>query len=248
MRYLCLHGMGTNANIFDFQTGPLRHALGTHDEYQFYEGDHDIEPAPGISNLFPHEATKAWYAPSLGSHTHSEAKEFIREIIETEGPFDACIGFSQGAALLASVILDHQEENPFGEGLFKFAVFICGSSGLSVSTTTSGASTPLRSGANSPFSQSATSLTSDDGEWSKIDPVQLKLDGKRIRIPTAHIYGSKDDAYDESLRLRDMCEESGGRRVEFDHRGGHEIPRDRKTTMEMMRVVQRVIGKVMASC
>jgi predicted esterase len=45
--------------------------------------------------------------------------------MEDEGPFDAVLGFSQGAGLAASLILRHQHEKPVELPLFKTAVFIC---------------------------------------------------------------------------------------------------------------------------
>lgn len=67
-----------------------------------------------------------WYSPGLGGQTLVEAKTELLELIESEGPFDACLGFSQGAALLAAVMIDYHKNHPFGPGLFRLAVFICG--------------------------------------------------------------------------------------------------------------------------
>lgn len=43
-----------------------------------------------------------------------------------EGPFDAVLGFSQGAALAASLIAQHNETHPGAAPLFRVAVFLCG--------------------------------------------------------------------------------------------------------------------------
>ena len=42
------------------------------------------------------------------------AQEFVREVMEDEGPFDAVIGFSQGAALTSSMVLEYMKTNPKG--------------------------------------------------------------------------------------------------------------------------------------
>ena len=34
------------------RTGPLRRALGDEEEYEFYDGEYDIDPAPGMD--LPH--------------------------------------------------------------------------------------------------------------------------------------------------------------------------------------------------
>jgi predicted esterase len=46
--------------------------------------------------------------------------------ITEHGPFDAVMGFSQGAALAASLIINHRKKNPTSAPLFRAAVFICG--------------------------------------------------------------------------------------------------------------------------
>lgn len=47
-------------------------------------------------------------------------------MIKKHGPFDGVLGFSQGAALAASLIIHHSKTRPQEPALFKIAVFICG--------------------------------------------------------------------------------------------------------------------------
>ncbi|KAI1204354.1 serine hydrolase FSH [Annulohypoxylon truncatum] len=216
MRFICLHGMGTSADIFETQTGPLRQALGNNHDFEFYEGEYEVPPAPGIDTIFDCEVYKAWYDPCLGASTHRKALELLSDIVEEDGPFDGCIGFSQGAALLASFLLAHQALDPFSPPPFRLAIFICGSSALSVS---------------------------EDGLWSRIDPQIVECRNKRIKIPTVHIYGCKDPAYQESLNLKDMCEPRN--MLEYDHSSGHDIPRGISVTKEMARTVQKGIERAM---
>ncbi|KAI1454903.1 serine hydrolase FSH [Annulohypoxylon moriforme] len=217
MRFICLHGMGTSAEIFETQTGPLRQALGKNHDFEFYEGEHEVPAAPGIDTIFECDIYKAWYDPCLGAPTHRKAIELLSEIIDEEGPFDGCIGFSQGAALLASFLLAHQSLNRFSPPPFRLAIFICGSSALSISE--------------------------GNGLWSRIDPQDLERGNLRIKIPTVHIYGRKDPAYQESLNLRDMCEPRN--RLEYAHSSGHDIPRGIAVTKDMARTVQKGIERAM---
>ncbi|KAF7553554.1 hypothetical protein G7Z17_g3560 [Cylindrodendrum hubeiense] len=219
MRFLCLHGMGTSAEIFETQTGPLRQAMGPLNQFDFYEGECEVPPADGIQAVFDCDSYRAWYDPSLGADTHRKSLELIREIIEEEGPFDACMGFSQGAALLASLILSHQDSHPYSPPLFHLAVFICGSSALNVSET--------------------------DGTWSRVSPNDLEQQKRRIKIPTVHIIGSRDAAYKESMNLRDMCEPRN--RLEYFHGSGHEVPRNVRVTGEMARVVVKGMERALAA-
>ncbi|KAI1094618.1 serine hydrolase FSH [Rostrohypoxylon terebratum] len=217
MRFICLHGMGTSAEIFETQTDPLRQALGKNHDFEFYEGEHDVPPATGIHEVFKRDVYKAWYDPCLGASTHRKAIELLSEIVDEDGPFDGCIGFSQGAALLASYLLAHQALNPFSPPPFRLAIFICGSSALSVSEV--------------------------DGLWSRINPRDLEAKNKRIKIPTVHIYGRKDPAYQESLNLKDMCDPR--MRLEYAHSSGHDIPRGIAVTKDMARVIQKGIERAM---
>ncbi|KAL4931413.1 serine hydrolase-domain-containing protein [Aspergillus undulatus] len=45
----------------------------------------------------------------------------------------------------------------------------------------------------------------------------------KIRMPTVHVYGAKDPRWPAGIQLAEFCDL--GKRVEFDHGGGHDIPR-----------------------
>jgi Na+-exporting ATPase len=45
----------------------------------------------------------------------------------------------------------------------------------------------------------------------------------KIKIPTAHIYGERDPRYIAGIQLSEVCEKRS--RKEYNHGGGHEIPR-----------------------
>ena len=47
MRFLCLHGMGTNAQIFEAQLAQIRSQLVGQHEFVFVDGEVECEPAPG---------------------------------------------------------------------------------------------------------------------------------------------------------------------------------------------------------
>lgn len=65
-------------------------------------------------------------SPALPSARLTEAFEHVSRFIAEEGPFDAVMGFSQGAALAAAMIAHHEKTNPGAAPLFRAAVFICG--------------------------------------------------------------------------------------------------------------------------
>jgi pimeloyl-ACP methyl ester carboxylesterase len=55
----------------------------------------------------------------------AQAQERIRQIIRIQSNFDVIMGFSQGASLAASLILDHQLAYPNAPPLFSAAIFMC---------------------------------------------------------------------------------------------------------------------------
>ncbi|KAI9675994.1 MAG: hypothetical protein M1817_000737 [Caeruleum heppii] len=124
-RILCLHGMGVNAAIFASQTAPFRSLLPNDYDFHFIDGPFESESAPGIESFYPNQRYLCWYdtpttAKVAAAHRH------VLSIIDRDGPFEAVMGFSQGAALAASMIIHHQlahgTETP---PLFRAAVFMC---------------------------------------------------------------------------------------------------------------------------
>lgn len=61
----------------------------------------------------------------------------------------------------------------------------------------------------------------------------------RIKIPTAHIYGSKDPRWPASIQLAEFCDD----RIEYDHGGGHDIPRSTEVSLKIADMVRQVVGR-----
>lgn len=109
MRILCLHGMGTNAEIFQQQTGKppdtttgissltfkasLRELLPANYVFVFIDGPETCEPAPGVSHVFP-GPYRRWYSTPTTTKV-TAVHSYITEIIDREGGFDGVMGFSQ---------------------------------------------------------------------------------------------------------------------------------------------------------
>lgn len=87
---------------------------------------------------------------------------------------------------------------------FRFAIFLC---------------------AGLPFCEASLR----HGVLRHLDP---KVDKRMIRVPTAHIVRSKDDALQASLTMMDLCVTEG--RGLLDHRAGHEVPVSPKEITEDM--------------
>ncbi|KAJ5887510.1 hypothetical protein N7495_007551 [Penicillium taxi] len=128
MKFLCLHGASTNDQIFEIQTGGLRQQLEKAGHtFTFINGKLDAkveEELEGVVDgpFFDHYPRD----PILPGSQLTEAFDHTNHLIAEQGPFDAVLGFSQGAALAASLIAHHNELHPGAAPLFRVAVFLCG--------------------------------------------------------------------------------------------------------------------------
>ncbi|KAJ5305804.1 hypothetical protein N7508_004819 [Penicillium antarcticum] len=128
MRFLCLHGGSTNSEIFEIQTGGLRQQLEKNGHrFKFMNGKHDAQVEEELEGVvdgpFYNHYPRGDNPPAS---TIQEAYDHTMQFITEQGPFDAVMGFSQGAALAASLIINHSKKNPTSAPLFRAAVFICG--------------------------------------------------------------------------------------------------------------------------
>uniref|UniRef100_A0A0D2XFP9 Serine hydrolase domain-containing protein n=1 Tax=Fusarium oxysporum (strain Fo5176) TaxID=660025 RepID=A0A0D2XFP9_FUSOF len=117
-------------------TGPVIHHLLQDDptlSFEFYDAEVECPPAQGIEALSegPFYQWYLWdYLQKIPpAQTATNAIDNVLDIIAEEGPFDGVVGFSQGAAITASVLAHYSKKNPLEPqtNLFKFAMFICGS-------------------------------------------------------------------------------------------------------------------------
>ena len=63
----------------------------------------------------------------------------------------------------------------------------------------------------------------------------------RIRIPTAHIYGSNDSLVAESQALQSLCDETIA--SSFVHDGGHEIPLQVEASKKIYNTIEQAIER-----
>lgn len=153
-----------------------------------------------------------------------EAVEYVQEVIEEDGPYDAIIGFSQvmrpnqmqlsesvaylsQGASVASALL---AQSP---GKIKFAVFLCA--------------------ALIPPSKATTDeLTKTIGSFGHID------------IPTVNVVGEQDLCYNQSVQLSKSCDSSMSQII-F-HSGGHDVPRDDVTSRKIAAAIEKAAKKALS--
>ncbi|KDN45605.1 FSH1-domain-containing protein [Tilletiaria anomala UBC 951] len=148
LRIACLHGYTSNAFIFSRRCGAIRKACKDVAEFHFINGPHLVQPISGLGGLDGpserevvdettplEEQPRAWWR-AQDDRTYSgwdETVEFLNAQMAETGPWDAIMGFSQGACmtgLLAAAFEKpdrvpglrlHRDQTPL-----KFAIAISG--------------------------------------------------------------------------------------------------------------------------
>ncbi|KAK5807309.1 hypothetical protein VI817_001567 [Penicillium citrinum] len=128
MRFLCLHGASTNSEIFEIQTGGLRQALEAKGHtFTFINGSLDAKVEAELEGIVDGPFYNHYpRSPDLPSSGLNDAFEHIQNETAQKGPFDAVMGFSQGAALAAAFLIHHAKTNPTSPPPWRVAVFLCG--------------------------------------------------------------------------------------------------------------------------
>ncbi|KAI9044724.1 uncharacterized protein KD926_011694 [Aspergillus affinis] len=106
MRFLCLHGQGTSSDVLKTQIASLRYHLDATDshEFDFIDGAVLWPPARGIREVFGDEVESFSYFDESAASILGAVVD-LAQYIDTHGPFDGVIGFSQGAVLAATLII-----------------------------------------------------------------------------------------------------------------------------------------------
>lgn len=177
-----------------------------------------------------------------------KAHEWLTTKLEVDGPYDGVIGFSQGAALISSYLLYHQWYDYEHSPPFRFATFISGSISLAVlkdlgvpvprAAERVVGETKIRRQENLGPLPLHVSLArqamfnSDDCFGLNLNKVPLEL---KIRIPTVHIWGTKDPGFPTSIHLAGLCDPYI--RKIYTHDGAHEVPQGKEDAEQLSQLV-----------
>jgi hypothetical protein len=193
----------------------------------------------------------AWHSQYETQYVQS-VHDFLWSVIREDGPYDGVIGFSQGAALAASLLLCHEFSSEIpghvngGDPPFKLAIFFNSvmlfspseNIGSNISEEIKrleekhtkflqGVSTsPLE---NEDDASETSKSCSSSGDESDIEPTRSifgfspETFPTRISIPSLHIIGRQDPFSDHSKALVKLCRPDKAEVLIVD--GGHELPR-----------------------
>ncbi|KAF1981616.1 hypothetical protein K402DRAFT_232505 [Aulographum hederae CBS 113979] len=126
MRLLCLHGRGSNNDIFRMQTAGFRSLLDDF-EFEFVQGQMPHVEGNWSLHTTDFADSKLWgYFNMLDPPDVLKTERELLELVEEDGPFDGILGYSQGGTLAAQMLVRHFAENPKAgveEMPFRFAIF-----------------------------------------------------------------------------------------------------------------------------
>lgn len=157
-------------------------------------------------------------------------------MIEDEGPFDGLLGFSQGAALAASVII---QQSTIGKQLVDCAVFICACfPWLIDSPCFVESDQPGRNTQKSLAQLGLEGFMPEELSAKLLHPQKLLNSPIGISIPTVHILGGQTDKYiAQSRALVILCEKNRRDVKAIDHEGGHIVPRGQRIAGRITKII-----------
>ncbi|KAJ5534128.1 hypothetical protein N7527_000382 [Penicillium freii] len=224
-RILCLHGGGTNAQIFRAQCRVIRAHLADSFRLVFADAPFPFQPGPDVTPVYSDWGPfRAWLPrPGIMELNVDRIDGCISAAMRADdqagatGQWAGLIGFSQGASLAASLLLRqqrHNESQTSSWGLecsvknpspgYRFAVLFAGRG-------------PLM----------------DMGSFG--DNTQFGSD--LLRLPIIHVHGLQDPGIEMHRGLLHCCLKSNTRLVDWDR--NHRMP---VTTKDVSAVVAEIQG------
>lgn len=173
-------------------------------EFEFVDAPFEGAPAPGIEEFFapPYFVWNRYYSPS----EVSKVREYVRAVVAQNDHYDGIVGFSEGAALAAALLLeDASSIDRQYVPMFRFAVFINAVNLLSPSTAL-GKKMPEIDARNA---MDAFTGGVDKHQYPALDCIYTlcaKTTTTLINVPTLHVIGLEDSFRDISEDLIKLCE------------------------------------------
>jgi predicted esterase len=146
-----------------------------------------------------------------------KALEQLAGYIDAEGPFDGVMGFSQGATLAATYLIQRSQQHPNERLPFRCAIFLSG-----------------------PRPYDPPALAPGEVRYFELEATGRSV----INLPTAHIWGRRDvRCAHDCEALLELCD--AAQRDAYVHAGEHEIPGARapEDIQGCIRTVRRIIDK-----
>ncbi|KAI1439127.1 hypothetical protein GGR50DRAFT_2392 [Xylaria sp. CBS 124048] len=233
MNILCLHGRNQNGTVFRKQ---LRATMLSILE-EFPASSFDFVDGPFKSPELSADGEITYnFFKSPAKADMAIAREWLKQKLDVDGPYDGVIGFSDGGTLVSNFLHHNQWYSQEELEPFKFAIFISACVSRSV-LEDHGAHDAIaivqemelraRDGLGPSPEQvrerARATFDSDNCYGLNLNKVPLEI---KIRIPTVHVFGTSDPCFPASVHLIGLCDTYI--RYIHQHPGGHVVPQGRQ--------------------
>ncbi|KAK4693025.1 hypothetical protein P7C71_g4291, partial [Lecanoromycetidae sp. Uapishka_2] len=249
MKFLCLHGMSTNAQtlrnqVLKTQLSPLIYELGKDKTitFHFLNGPIESAPFPGLASTIPGPFFR--YYDGIELDVSDPPPEVLDLPKSTTSPGDFVRGLrrlgleyekSQQARDYVQDYADKTEPESY-DGIIGFSEGASVAASVLLHQANISHSRPFKcaiffSGGPPYDADSKKSVLADETD-------------ECIDVPSVHVVGSKDPARLASMALYEICNKDSALLVE--HHQGHAIPWERATTKFIVEAIKRAIGRANA--
>ncbi|KAJ5457043.1 hypothetical protein N7530_012317 [Penicillium desertorum] len=223
MKWLCIHGTGSSATIFQDQLAAVTAHLQPKHAFHFINGPFASKPAAGLDLRYPDGPYYTWCPYDGVTERPTEPLPFKAVVFICGGPVFSVLE-DMGMTISDEVHeWDRRTKLALRERASKEAILKWGKDRW---TTPGGnGDTDLHLDPSAPI---------DPSNVFGLDTVQMpqKL---RIKIPTIHVYGRVDPRLPASLQLLYLSEST--KRLACQHEGRHNIPRSSAAAERIARLI-----------
>jgi hypothetical protein len=161
----------------------------------------------------------------LSTNSYCQAVDQLEAFAATEGPFDGLLAFSQGATIAGTLLAKKYLNREPMSTVTRLTSFKCAI-----------------------FFSALQPVDYDALVQGNVRALDASVDGAFLKIPTVHVWGSKDSIWsDGSKALSNVCIASI--REIYVHDGGHEIPGPRSSgsVTEIVKAIRRMVDRASRS-
>lgn len=174
----------------------------------------------------------------------SKVHDYIKALVDVDGPYDGVIGFSEGASLAAAVLLeDASNRNEYSAPMFRFAVFF---NAVNLFSPLTGLGERMLEcdllSAMDTFTQGKSI-----NHYPALDCVyalRVNTVPALISVPTLHVIGLNDPFRSRSEELVKLCESRSAMVVRST--AAHEMPRGRSLAETARKLDMMITAELMA--
>jgi predicted esterase len=235
-RILCLHGGGTNAEIFQIQARAITSALSQYFRFIFFSGPFEATPHPSIAQVYGDMGPFCRWLRWLPEHPEIDDDEAAKTVMDAclgamkkdrgTGPWAGVMGFSQGAKVGANLLW--AQERAVANGIrpltnFKFAVIMAG--------LPPWLHYDKRLPKPDRYVDDASGYATDFTDY----PEEYEEGEHVLQAPTLHVLGLGDEDVEKHRKLAlNYCNPKTRQIIEWD--GDHRVPVEKDVVRKIVKI------------